>query len=154
MKTLKTRSSACPRSSQRRVGSRLPSVSLWTALVLALLGAGNAYADTVADRLEEYRAAGAGPFSAESGLTLWQQAFVTAGEPRACTRCHTADPRKPGKHATTGKPIEPLAPSVNPKRLTDRREIEKWFTRNCKWTLGRECTAQEKGDLLTFLTSR
>ena len=47
-----------------------------------------------------------------------------------------------------------MAPSVNPKRLTDRSKIEKWFKRNCKWTLGRECTPQEKGDILTFLLAQ
>ena len=154
MKTLNTRPIAHLRSGQRRTGPRLASASLWTTLWLTALGTGNVQADTVSDRLAEYRTAGAGPFSAEAGLDLWQQAFNTAGEKRACTQCHTTDPRRPGKHVTTGKPIEPLAPSANARRLTDRREIEKWFTRNCKWTLGRECTAQEKGDLLTYLTSR
>jgi hypothetical protein len=51
----------------------------------------------------------------------------------------------------TGKRIEPMAVSVNPQRLGDMAKIEKWFRRNCKWTLGRACTAQEKGDLLSFL---
>ena len=54
-------------------------------------------------------------------------------------------------HPQTGKPIKPLAPSANPQRLTDLREINKWLLRNCKWTLGRECSAQEKGDFLTWL---
>ncbi|MFK5970948.1 MAG: DUF1924 domain-containing protein [Candidatus Marithrix sp.] len=30
-------------------------------------------------------------------------------------------------------------------------QIRKWFKRNCKWTLGRECNAQEKGDILKFI---
>jgi len=49
---------------------------------------------------------------------------------------------------------DPMAPCVNPKRLTERRQAEKWFKRNCKWTLGRACTAQEKGDLLSFLRNQ
>ena len=57
-------------------------------------------------------------------------------------------------HVCTGKSIELMAPSVNPKRLTDSRLIEKWFKRNCKWTLGRECTPQEKGDLLVYLQTQ
>ncbi|HCS12500.1 MAG TPA: hypothetical protein DIW28_01710, partial [Zetaproteobacteria bacterium] len=44
------------------------------------------------------------------------------------------------------KRIEPMAPSVNPERLTDPAKIEKWFGRNCEWTIGRDCTAQEKAD--------
>ncbi|MEG7525318.1 MAG: DUF1924 domain-containing protein [Chromatiales bacterium] len=58
------------------------------------------------------------------------------------------------QHIRTGKVIEPLAPSVNPKRFTDQRKVEKWFIRNCKWTLGRECSSQEKGDLLVYLLSQ
>ena len=49
---------------------------------------------------------------------------------------------------------DPMAPCVNPKRLTERRQAEKWFKRNCKRTLGRACTAQEKGDLLSFLRNQ
>ena len=37
---------------------------------------------------------------------------------------------------------------------TDPEHIEKWFTRNCKWTLGRECTPQEKGDFLLMIRSK
>jgi hypothetical protein len=75
------------------------------------------------------------------------------GEKDACTTCHTTNLKGPGK-TSAGKPIDPLAPSVNPKRLTDVKEIEKWFTRNCKQVLGRECTPQEKGDVLTFLKTQ
>jgi len=39
-----------------------------------------------------------------------------------------------------------MSPSVNPDRLTDSKKVNKWFKRNCKWTLGRECTAQEKSN--------
>ncbi len=54
----------------------------------------------------------------------------------------------------TGKAIEPLAPSVNPKRLSDTAKVEKWFTRNCKWTVGRACAPQEKGDVLSFIRAQ
>jgi hypothetical protein len=47
--------------------------------------------------------------------------------------------------------VEPLAPAANPERLTDRRDVEKWFKRNCKEVMGRECTAEEKGHFITFL---
>ena len=67
---------------------------------------------------------------------------------------HSADLTSTGKHVRTGKKIKPLAPSVNPKRLTDTKKIEKWFKRNCKWTLGRECTPQEKGNVLAFIKSK
>jgi hypothetical protein len=47
-----------------------------------------------------------------------------------------------------------MALSVNPARLTDAKTVEKWFRRNCRWTLGRECTPQEKGDFIQFITSQ
>ncbi len=103
--------------------------------------------------LDEYRGQGGGTFNAEAGRAFWNQAFTPPGaaEPRRCASCHTADPGKPGKHLRTGKPIEPLAPSVNAQRLSDVHEIEKWLKRNCEWTVGRTCTVQEKGDVLTYL---
>jgi hypothetical protein len=47
--------------------------------------------------------------------------------------------------------VAPLAPTAHPERFTDRREVEKWFNRNCKQVIGRECTAEEKGNFLTYL---
>lgn len=119
-----------------------------------LLLAGSTFAATPADMLlKEYQGETGGTFSAAAGEQLWNQT-VTADKPpreRSCTSCHTADPRQSGKHVKTGKPITPLAPSVNGKRLSDIGEIRKWLRRNCNWTFGRECTAQEKGDLLSYL---
>lgn len=124
-------------------------------LLSAALAAGAAQADTVSDLLAEYTRAGAGPFTVAAGEAEWRSMRPGEdGQPRGCTSCHTQDLRQPGRHVVTGKVIEPLAPSVNAKRLTDRREIEKWLTRNCKWTLGRECTPQEKGDFLSFLVTQ
>jgi len=124
-------------------------------ILSGLLVVGIARAGTVDDLLSEFSAKGAGPFSAAAGEALWSRGFPSKdGSKRACTSCHSGDPKKPGQHANTGKFIEPMAPSVNAKRLTERRQVEKWFKRNCKWTLGRECTAQEKGDLLSFLRTQ
>ena len=120
-----------------------------------LLTAGTVQADTVDDLLSEYRTQGAGAFDSLNGEALWQRGYLSAdGTERACTSCHSHDPRHPGRHATTSKAIDPMAPSVNPKRLSERRLVEKWFKRNCKWTIGRECTPQEKGDLLSFLRNK
>lgn len=88
-------------------------------------------------------------FSVERGAVF----FRTKGSDWSCTTCHTLDPRKPGRHTVTGKAIEPMAPAVNPQRLTDAAKVEKWFKRNCKDVLERECTAQEKGDVITYLRS-
>ncbi len=100
--------------------------------------------------LDKYRQQGVEQFSAIKGETRWN--LVNAeNSGRSCSDCHGSNLALVGKHAKTGKRIEPMAPSANPKRLTDMAKIEKWFRRNCKWTLGRACTPQEKGDFLVFL---
>jgi len=110
-------------------------------------------AGIVDEQLDGYRASGAGPFSAKAGEQLWQQKVVSTkdGRARSCTTCHGSDLRRSGKHAKTGKAIEPLSPAVNSERVTSAKKIRKWFKRNCKWTWGRECTPQEKGDFLSFI---
>jgi hypothetical protein len=97
--------------------------------------------------------AGAAQADAAAGKRAWTEEHTPpdATGPRSCSTCHTADLTKTGKHATTGKPIEPMAVSVNPKRLTDPAKVEKWFGRNCRWTLGRDCTPAEKSDFLAFI---
>jgi hypothetical protein len=104
--------------------------------------------------LDGWRGEAGADFSAAAGERLWRQTVTTDGDARRCATCHGDDLTRAGKHARTGKAIEPLAPSANPKRLTDVREMEKWFLRNCKWTFGRECSAREKGDLLSYLLTQ
>lgn len=114
-----------------------------------------ASADTVADMLKGYEQQGASNFSADGMEETWNRKMMSAdGDVRSCATCHGSDLTRPGKHARTGKVIEPMAKSVNAERYTDQAKIEKWFLRNCKWTLGRECTAQEKGNFLLFLQSK
>ena len=109
--------------------------------LLMLLSLGT-QADVVDDMQAGYAQLTQAGFSSAKGQALWSQDFVDpkSGQERSCALCHTIDLNNPGKHARTGKTIEPMAPSVNPKRLSDADKIEKWFKRNCKWTLGRECT--------------
>lgn len=126
-----------------------------TAAAFGLL-AGTAHAGAVEDLLARYKSEGASEFSAERGAAMWTQMArdSESGKEMNCATCHTQDLRKTGKHEKTGKLIEPLAPSANPKRLTDTAFIEKWFTRNCKGTWGRACTPQEKGDFLMFMSKQ
>ena len=124
-------------------------ISLVTLLLPLVTLAESSAVDSL---LDEYRAQGAPTFSAAEGAALWRRSFTGVdGESRTCESCHSQDPEQPGRHVTTGKEIAPIAPSRSPERLTDTRSIEKWLTRNCKWTLGRECTVQERGDLLSYL---
>jgi hypothetical protein len=121
-------------------------------------------ANAIQERLDSYQAEGAGNFSAEAGKKMWTHVapFEKKGElmkDRSCATCHNANPITPGKHAKTGKEIAPMTLSsygVNRKtgekemRFASAKKIEKWFRRNCKWTYGRECTVQEKGDFLMY----
>lgn len=81
------------------------------------------------------------------------RAFFTSrhGGEWSCASCHGNPPLAAGKHASTGKAIEPLAPAVNPKAFTDTARVDKWFRRNCKDVLERECSAAEKADVLAWL---
>ena len=103
--------------------------------------------------LAEYRQLGATEFSAAAGQALFFKEFKdeVSGELRQCTHCHTDKLTQAGQHAKSGKRIQPLAPSVNPNSLTEVSKIQKWLKRNCQWTLGRLCTPQEQGHLLTFI---
>ena len=89
-------------------------------------------------------------FSAARGAMFFKD---THGGEWTCSTCHTAVPTAVGRHARTGKSIAPLAPVRNPDRFTDAARTEKWFRRNCNDVIGRECTPQEKGDVLTWLLS-
>ena len=81
------------------------------------------------------------------------EAFFTNkhGKEWSCASCHGNPPVSTGKHASTNKTIPPLAPANNPDALTDSTKTDKWFRRNCNDVLGRECTPQEKADVLAYL---
>jgi hypothetical protein len=107
-----------------------------------------ALAATPAELLAGYSAAvGAPPVVARG------QAFFTErhGKEWSCSTCHGAVPTQAGKHAATGKPIEPMAPAFNLQRFSDPAKTEKWFRRNCSDVVGRECSAAEKADVLAWL---
>ena len=73
------------------------------------------------------------------------------GKEWSCASCHGNPPNQDAKHNVTGKAIKPLSPNVNPERFADQAKVEKWFRRNCNDVLGRECAAQEKADVLSWL---
>jgi mono/diheme cytochrome c family protein len=94
-------------------------------------------------------------FAAQRGETLFRTKWAGGDERTpSCTACHTDNPKQPGRNAKTGRPIDPVAVSVNPKRFTNLDDVEKQFGRDCKSVLGRECTAQEKGDYITFMAGQ
>jgi cytochrome b len=126
------------------------------ALLIGIPGRADAASPAAQALLRDYEAEArkANPafqgFSATEGRRIYLAEHSQGGEKTSCARCHTEDPRRRGR-TPVGKIVEPLAPAANPDRLTDRRDVEKWFKRNCTQVLGRECTAEEKGHFLTFL---
>ncbi|MFA5940466.1 MAG: DUF1924 domain-containing protein [Sinimarinibacterium sp.] len=89
-------------------------------------------------------------FSAQRGQAFFDS---THGQQWSCSSCHTRNPLQAGRHAATGKTIAALAPAANAERLSDPAKVDKWFRRNCKDVLKRECTAAEKGDVIRYLVS-
>lgn len=124
-------------------------------VVATVFTAQAAMAETPAEILamikaEASSAPGYQEFSAARGETFFH---VKHGDEWSCSSCHTDNPMNEGKHAKTEKVIKPLAPAANAERFTELKKVEKWFKRNCNDVLNRECTAQEKGDVMTYLLS-
>lgn len=119
-----------------------------TALLAGAALSPAAQAATPAELLATY-AAQAGAYAVPA---RGEQLFTTRqGREWSCASCHGAVPSQPGRHASTGKPIGPLAPAFNPERFADAAKAEKWFRRNCNDVMGRQCTAGEKADVLAWL---
>lgn len=121
---------------------------------IALLSlAAAAEAQLPRDLLQAYASEAAATASAYAGpsAATGDRFFHQVRRDWSCASCHTADPRQAGRHAVTGKSIAPLAPGANAERFRDRARADKWFRRNCNDTLGRECTAAEKADVLAYL---
>ena len=135
-----------PGASQRPHG-----LALICAAALMLPFAAARAADTsAAQQLERWSAQAGSAGQVERG-----RAFFTGrhGGEWSCASCHGNPPVKEGQHASTGKPIDPMAPAFNPRAFTDTAKVDKWFRRNCKDVLQRECSATEKADVLAWLLS-
>ena len=89
--------------------------------------------------------------SADDGKAFFNRELTIRGKQIACHSCHTENPANHGKHAVTGKVIQPLAPSANPKRFGNLDKVEKNFEKHCLDIIGRDCTAQEKGNFIAYL---
>lgn len=78
-----------------------------------------------------------------------------------CVSCHGSNPKSDTKHIKTGKMSGPMAasagwtdPKTGSKRFGNAKKVAKWFKRNCKGVLGRECTAPEKENFIAYLKSQ
>ena len=133
---------------------------LAACLMASLVTSGVAFADPARDAIlaalsAEAKAANPAftAFSAKNGEAFWT-AKQTGGkaETSSCTACHTKDATAQGQ-TRAGKAIDPMAVSANPARFTDAEKVAKWFGRNCNTVLGRECSPEEKGNIIAYLSS-
>jgi mono/diheme cytochrome c family protein len=120
---------------------------LSTCLIAAL----PVWADTPAGLLAAYTAKAGAAADGERGRALFMREFKR--DYPSCTSCHGAMPTKNGKDLVSEKSIGPLAPAANAKRFVDANKVDSAFRLNCTEVLGRDCTAQEKADILAWLIS-
>lgn len=121
---------------------------------LVLFAAANlfcaAQAATPAELLAEYTAKAGAPAQPERGQRFFNTNFGREFG-WSCASCHGAVPTKPGADELTKKVIGAMAPASNPARFTDRAKTEHQFRLNCKDVIGRDCSAAEKADVLSWL---
>ncbi len=130
--------------------SRKLFVQFGSVLALCALALPVAQAATPAELLAGFEAQAKAPGSPERGQRLFTTNF---GREMgfSCSSCHGPVPVKAGRDQVTEKSIKPLAPAANPARFTDKSTVENAFRLNCRDVVGRECTAAEKADLLSWL---
>jgi len=119
-----------------------------TGIGLALIGGLPAMTATPQTELLRWQQAAGQTGDAAKGQVFFGQRH---GGEWSCASCHGQPPTRDSQHASTGKKIAALAPAFNAERLTDSAKVDKWFKRNCKDVLSRECTAIEKADVLAYL---
>ncbi len=127
-------------------------------LLAATLGASALMATTPAtaadtsptQQLQRFATEAGAPPQAERGRVFFTSRH---GGDWSCASCHGNPPTAAGRHASTGKALDPLAPGFNPKSFTDTARVDKWLRRNCKDVLQRECSAAEKADVMAWLVS-
>ena len=120
--------------------------------LLLALQPGAAFAATPAELLAAYVKQAGAPASVERGQRLFEKKFDNDFD-WTCATCHTSNPLQAGTHAVTGKPIAPLAPAAQADRFSNLTQVEFHFRLNCRDVVGRECTAGEKADVLSWLIS-
>lgn len=138
--------------------SRLTFASAITLAAAAVLQAhaGPAQDAVIAHYAEQAKAADPSftGFDAAAGKAFFLASHTGGGaETPSCTSCHTDDIKASGK-TRAGKAIDPMAVSVQPDRLTDLAKVQKWIGRNCNSVLGRDCTAREAGDVISWLAAQ
>lgn len=137
--------------SQRNAFLAMKKTNILTVFLAGLVVSAAQAADTTPQaQLEKWAAAAGRAGDASKGDLVFNQKH---GDVWSCASCHNSPPTSAGKHASTSKPIKPLAPAFNTEAFTDTAKIDKWFKRNCRDVMKRECTPEEKVDVLAYLLS-
>jgi hypothetical protein len=123
-------------------------VAVVAMLLLGMAFGPQALASSPQAELQRWQQAAGQPGNAARGQAFFKQRH---GGEWSCASCHGDPPTLDSQHASTGKKIAAMAPAFNAERLTDSAKVDKWFKRNCKDVLSRECTAIEKADVLAYL---
>ncbi len=89
--------------------------------------------------------------SAEAGRAFYVKKVEVKGKDLSCAACHTDNPANIGKHNESGKPIKPMAPSVNPQRFSNINKSAVGFTKHCRDLYGKDCSAEDKANFVTYL---
>lgn len=134
----------------------LLAIGLTAAAIASAAVAGPKQDAVIAAYAEKARAADPSftGFDVAAGKAFFFASHTGGGaETPACTSCHTDNINKSGK-TRAGKPIDPMAVSAQADRYTDLAKVEKWIGRNCNSVLGRDCTAKEAGDVISWLASQ
>lgn len=130
----------------------MPSVPKFLASALAVLAMlppiARAGDTTPAAQLERFASEAGARAQADRGLVFFTTRHAVEW---SCASCHGKPPVNTGKHASTGKSIDALAPAFNARAFTSTARVDKWFRRNCNDVLKRECSAAEKADVLAYL---
>jgi predicted amidophosphoribosyltransferase len=135
----------------RKVDTMMKFLSVWRAM--ACVGLYLAMADAALATSPQAQWLHWQQVAGQAGQASRGQVFFTQkhGGEWSCASCHGQPPTQPSRHASTGKTIAPLAPAFHAERFTDSAKVDKWFKRNCKDVLSRECTAFEKADVMAYL---
>lgn len=129
---------------------RFATMALISASIFSVTGAVKAGDTNPAAQLQYWAQQAKAAANAEQGKLFFN---ARQKQDLSCATCHSPNPLAPGKHSSTGKVLKPLAPAANPQSLTDTARMDKWFRRNCNEVVGRECSAQEKANVIAYLVS-
>lgn len=130
---------------------KMNQIKIFLACMTGLIvSTGHAAETSAQDQLNKWVTASGKDGDIHQGERLFNQKH---GGVWSCATCHNSPPTTTGQHASTSKPIKPLAPAFNTSAFTDAAKVDKWFKRNCRDVMKRECTPQEKADVMAYLLS-